>query len=126
MSTISASPRSVERPVTITSAALLLLFAVALAAPAVVATMDGFDAAFVAIAATLATLKLVSAGGLWRRRKWAMYVGFGASLVDTLLCVLTITDQPSGAEASFSAVFIAIGVATMVLLLLPVSRRAYV
>lgn len=126
MSSISAPQISMGRPASIGGAALLLLLAVALAIPAVIVTMDGFDAAFIAIAGTLATFKLVSAGGLLRCRKWAMYVGFGAALLDTLLSLMTITDAPSGSEVTFSAVYIVIGVATLVLLLLPASRRAYV
>ncbi len=126
MSTISATPAVTDRPSTVTASVYLLLLAVVLAIPAVILTMDGFDGAFVAIAATLATLKLIAAGGLWRCRRWAMFVGFGAALLDTLLCMLTVSDAPSGSESVFSIVFIVIGVATLVLLVLPASRRAYV
>jgi hypothetical protein len=126
MSSLTASTDTKDRPSTITGAISLLLVAVALTAPAVVVTMDGFDAAFVAIAATLASLKLAGAIGLLRCRRWAMIVGFSATLVDVLLCALTLTDSPSGADTVASIVFIGIGLATLGLLALPSSRRAYV
>ncbi len=126
MSTLMASADEKVRPSTISGAISLLLLAVVLAVPAVVVTMDGFDAAFVAIAATLASLKLTGAIGLMRCRKWAMFVGFGATLVDTLLCALTLTDAPSGADSVVSIAFIGVGLITLALLVLPNSRRAYV
>lgn len=126
MATLTATTNEKTRPSTITGAIWLLLVAVVLAVPAVIFTMDGFDAAFVAIAATLASLKLASAIGLLRCRKWAMFVGFGAALVDTLLCALTLSDSPSGADTVASIVFIGIGLITIGLLVLPSSRRAYV
>ena len=126
MSALTASTDHKDRPSTVTGAISLLLVAVALTVPAVVLTMDGFDAAFVAIAATLASLKLAGAIGLLRCRRWAMIVGFSATLVDVLLCALTLSDSPSGADTVASIVFISIGLVILGLLVLPSSRRAYV
>ncbi|MGA7672259.1 MAG: hypothetical protein WBW04_17680 [Nitrolancea sp.] len=126
MSTLTVSTDEKDRPSTVTGAISLLLVAVALTAPAVILTMDGFDAAFIAIAATLASLKLAGAIGLLRCRRWAMIVGFSATLVDVLLCALTLSDSPSGADIVASIAFIGIGLATLGLLALPSSRRSYV
>jgi hypothetical protein len=122
---MSASSRTIERPASVTAAVGLLVVLVAVSIPAVIVMMDGFDAAFVAIAATLATLKLIAAGGLWRCRKWALYVGFGATLLDTLLGLGSIAESSSSSETALIVTTVVIGIATLVLLVLPNSRRAY-
>jgi uncharacterized membrane protein (DUF2068 family) len=127
MSSLTASPQAASRPNTITGAVWLLVLVVALSVPTVIVTMDGFDAAFVAIAATLATLKLVAAGGLWRCRRWAMFLGFGVTLLDTLLSAGSIFDDAAGVgETTLMTAVAIIGIFTLILLVLPESRRAYV
>lgn len=127
MSSITAPSSAMGRPSSITGAICLIALIVALTVPTVIVSMDGFDAAFVAIAATLATLKVVGAGGLWRCRKWGMYIAFVVVALDTLLSLGSFLDDAAGAaEITPMTVTFILGVVTLVLLVLPGSRRAYV
>ena len=125
MSTTVTPSGVTDRPSTITGAVWLLVLVAAITVPTVIVLMDGFDAGFVPIAATLATLKLIGAAGLWRCRKWAMMVAFGATLLDTLFAAGSIPDLSGGETVAVTAIVL-VGIVTLVLLVLPASRKAYV
>ena len=126
MSTIAASPVATRRPPTVTAAAALLALLGALALILTPAFLDEAGAAFTAVAVAFAALRLVAAVGLWRCRRWAAILGFVVSLVDTLLAAPGLFAAPDATWRLLAVVGVVLGLATLVLLALPASRRSYV
>ncbi len=126
MSSISAPSTSIGRPTSVTAAIGLILLLLALTAPTVIVSMDGFDAVFVAIATVLATIKLIGVAGLWNCRKWGMYIAFAAVAIDTLLGAGSMLDTNGAASVVLMLVNAIVGVVVLVLLTRQSSRRAYV
>ncbi len=124
MSTIAASPATTRRPATVTAAlALLALAALAalIPAPGVADIPRGVVIAGYAFAA----LKLVAAVGLWRCRRWAASLGSVVVLLDTLAAAPGLLFAPTTTLRVVATVGVILGLATLVLLALPASRRAY-
>ena len=114
-----------NRPATITAATAGLVLLSILAVPAMILIADGFDPGFFAVGGVLATLRLIAAVGLWRGRKWGAILGFVATLLDVLLSLPGFVDGTWGDFAAMVAVYVVIGIATLVLIALPSSRRTY-
>jgi hypothetical protein len=126
MSTIAASTVATRRPATVTAAAVLLALLGALALILTPAFLDQAGTAFTAIAVAIAALRLVAAVGVWRCRRWAAILGFVVSLLDTLLAAPGLFFAPDATSRVLAVSGVVLGVATLVLLALPGSRRAYV
>ncbi len=126
MSSMSAPAVTTARPATVSAAIGLILLLVAITVPTVIVSMDGFDAAFVAIASVFATLKLIGVAGLWNCRKWGMYVAFAAVAIDTLLSAGSMLDTNGAASVVLMLGNAIVGVVVLVLLMRQSSRRAYV
>ncbi len=125
MSAIAQTP-AIQRPTTITAATVLLaLLGVVGLLLAPVATAEA-DAAFIGITVAISALRLVAAAGVWRYRRWAAILGFVVSLVDTLLAAPGLLFAPNAMWRVLAIVGVVLGIATLVLLVLPTSRRAYV
>ena len=124
MSAIAQTP-AVNRPTTVTVASAGLVLLAVLAVPTMTLASDGFDPVFFGIGGTFAILKLIAAAGLWRCRKWAAILGFVATLLDVLLALPGFGDGTFGDDVSLLAIGVIIGIATLVLITLPTSRRAY-
>ena len=125
MSTIAASPVATRRPATVTAAAVLLALLGAVGLILAPAFLDEAGAAFIAILVAISALRLVAAVGVWRCRRWAAILGFVVSLLDTLLAAPGLFAAPDATSRTLAIVGVVLGVATLVLLALPASRRAY-
>lgn len=126
MSTIAASPVAARRPATVTAAAALLALLGALVLLLTPFFLNDAGAVFTAIAVAIAALRLVAAVGVWRCRRWAAILGFVISLLDTLLAAPGLFAAPDATWRLLSSLGVVLGLATLVLLALPTSRRAYV
>jgi hypothetical protein len=121
----AAPPAAVRRPATVTAAAALLALTGALGLLAVPAGLGEVGAVILVPALALAALRLVAAAGVWRGRRWAALLGAAATLLDTLLAVPGLSEAPNAALGALAALGVVLGIATVVLLALPASRRAY-
>lgn len=120
-----AQPTVARRPTTVTIAAALLALLGDLALIPTPGTGD--IPRFILIASFIfAALKLVAAIGLWRCRKWAAVLGFVVVLLDALAAAPGLFFAPSAALRVAATVGVVLGIATLVLLVLPASRRTYV
>ncbi len=126
MSSMSVPTVTTARPTTVNAAIGLILLLVAITVPTVIASMDGFDAVFVAIAATFATIKLIGVAGLWNCRRWGMYVAFGGVAIDTVLSAGSALNTNGAASVILMMINAILGVVVLVLLLRQNSRQAYV
>ena len=126
MSTLTASPGVTNRSSTVTTAALFLALAGVLGLLAAPAGLGEVGAAILISALVFTVLRFVAAIGLWHCRRWAAILGFVVTLLDTLLALPgAFGAAPNAALAIVAAIGVALGVATLVLLALPASRRAY-
>ena len=125
MSTIATSPVATRRPPTVTAAAALLALLGAAGLLLTPAFLNAAAAAFAAYLVAISALRLVAAAGVWRCRRWAAILGFVVSLLDTLLAAPGVFDALDAMWRLEAIVFTALGLATLVLLVLPASRRAY-
>ncbi len=122
----SMSATSSRRPITVTIAAVMLA---AMQLLAIVPTGEAPDdipkiVNYISIAAGI--ISLIAAAGLWRRKKWAAVTGL---IVTALLVLVTAPGIIFGPVIGLqleSAAGVAIGLVIIALILLPVSRRAYV
>ena len=126
MSTIAASPVAIRRPAPVTAAAVLLALLGAAGLLFAPASAGEAGAAFTAVIVALAAMRLVAAVGVWRCRRWAAILGFVASLLDTLLAAPGLFFAPDATARALATSGVVLGVATLVLLALRASRRAYV
>ena len=126
MSMITASPVATRRPTTVTAAAVLLALLGALGLILAPLLLSEAGAVFTAIILVLAALRLVAAVGVWCCRRWAAILGFVVSLLDTLLAAPGLFFAPDATSRALATAGVLLGVATLVLLVLPASRRAYV
>ena len=126
MATIATSPVATRRPATVTAAAVLLALLGAAGLLLAPAFAGEAGAVFTAVVVALAALRLVAAVGVWRRRRWAAILGFVASLLDTLLAAPGLFFAPDATSRALATSGVVLGVATLVLLALPASRRTYV
>ena len=120
-----ARPHTADRPATVTAASASLGLLAVLAIPTMILASDGVDPRSFGLGATFAALKLIAAFGLWRCRRWGALLGFFATLFDALLALTGFGDGTSGDGAALVAIGVVIGVATLRLIVLPSSRRAY-
>ena len=126
MSTIATSPDATRRPATVTAAAALLALLGAVGLILAPAFVGEAGAAFTAVLVAFSALRLVAAVGVWRCRRWAALLGFVVSLLDTLLAAPGLFFAPDATSRALATSGVVLGVATLVLLVLPASRRAYV
>jgi hypothetical protein len=126
MSTIAASPITTSRPNTVTAATVLLALTGVVGLLTAPLGADEAGAVFVTIGVAISVSRLVAAIGVWRCRRWAAILGFVVSLLDSLLAAPGILFAPDNTLRAMAIAGVVLGVATLVLLMLPASRRAYV
>lgn len=117
-----------HRPPAVT-AAIVLLVVVALGV-LIPFGDDGGDgetipAAILVSGYVLAALKVVAAVGLWKCRRWAAILGFVAVLLDALTAIPGVFFAPTPTLRVIVGIGLFLSLAILVLLILPVSRRAY-
>ena len=122
----AARPVALRRPPTVTAATALLALTGALGLLALPAGLGEVGAIVLVPALAFAGLRLVAAAGVWRCRRWAAVLSAVATLLDTLLALPGLTEAPNAALGFLAAVGGVLGIAVLVLLALPASRRAYV
>ena len=124
MATVAQSPTTIRPPTLTAASTLLALMGLAGIVFAPLASSEA-DAVFLAITATISALRVVAAVGVWRCRRWAAILGFVVSLVDTLLAAPGLFSAPNVMWQVLATIAVLAGIATMALLVLPESRRAY-
>ncbi|MEZ4523532.1 MAG: hypothetical protein R3A46_18090 [Thermomicrobiales bacterium] len=72
-----------------------------------------------------AVLYLIGAWGLWNLRRWGAILTFVVTLLNTLAALPGLIERPSGWIVAGILMLIPLGIATLVLIALPASRRAY-
>lgn len=72
-----------------------------------------------------AALSLAGAWGLWNRRRWGAILTFVLTLLNTISAIPALIERPSGWIVAGVLILMPLGIATLVLIALPASRRAY-
>ncbi len=119
-------PRVTGRPNTVTIASALLVLISALAVPTMFLIGGGFDPVVSGIGSIFIVLRVIAAVGLWQCRRWGAILGFVATLLDLLLALPGFIDGTVQDGMALMAVGVFVGIVTLVLIVLPSSRRAYV
>ncbi len=116
-----------ERPQAVTVAAVLLALMSALGVTTafVPALTSGVPAVVVYGSAVLGVVGLVAAYGLWRLKRWSVWLAIVVSLLGALSAAPGIAAAPTTLLFVLAAVGTAANVLIIVLAMLPASRRAY-
>jgi hypothetical protein len=126
---VSSSSASRIRPVPVTIAVVLSVLVILsnFASPALPSgSGDNKVPTFViVVGVVLALIGIVAVVGLWQLRKWGVILTVVVSAVNLLLSAPGILAGPNAWIKVFSAVFVLVSAAIIVLVLLPDSRRTY-
>lgn len=115
------------RPTAVTIAAVLLaLFSVLnLATPLIPAAPDGVPAFIVYSGVALGAIGLVAVVGLWRLKKWSIWLTIVVSVLNVLSAAPGFVFAPDPGLLAFAIVTVVGFALIVVLVVLPASRRAY-
>ncbi len=116
-----------QRPTAVTvAAALLALFSLlGVVATFIPSFSDGVPAVVVYGGAVLSVLGLIAAYGLWTLKRWSVWLAIILSALNLLSAAPGIAFAPTTLLFVFATVSVVVCALIIVLVLLPVSRRAY-
>ena len=126
MSPVATAPAAIDRPGAIGAAVILSVISALATVPFFF--LPGYDevpVGVVVFSVVGAALTLLGAWGLWNLRRWAAILVFVLTLLGTLSALPGLGDPPSGWILAALLVMIPLGIAIMVLIVLPSSRRVY-
>ena len=72
-----------------------------------------------------AILSLIGAWGLWNLRRWGAILTFVVTLLNTITAIPALMDRPSGWIVAGVRFLTPVGIAVLILIALPSSRRVY-
>jgi len=72
-----------------------------------------------------AILSLIGAWGLWNLRRWGAILTFVVTLLNTITAIPALIERPSGWIVAGVLILTPLGIAVLVLVALPSSRRLY-
>jgi uncharacterized membrane protein (DUF2068 family) len=72
-----------------------------------------------------AIVSLIGAWGLWNLRRWGAILTFVVTLFNTITAIPGLIDRPSGWIVAGILILTPVGIAILVLIALPSSRRLY-
>ncbi len=72
-----------------------------------------------------AILSLIGAWGLWNLRRWGAILTFVVTLLNTITAIPALIERPSGWIVAGVLILTPVGIAVLVLIALPSSRRLY-
>ena len=72
-----------------------------------------------------AILSLIGAWGLWNLRRWGAILTFVVTLLNTITAIPALMDRPSGWIVAGVLFLTPVGIAVLILIALPSSRRVY-
>ena len=126
MATITTSTARTSRPATVTAAVALTAFSTIGSLPLLFAPgADEIPGAVVVFGLVAGIASLAGAWGMWNLRRWGAILVFILTLLNTLSALPGLIDPPSGWLLAAILIGVPIGVATLVLVAHPASRRAY-
>ncbi len=126
MSTTISPVATKNRPTSVTVAVMLTVLGALTTIPFFfLPGNEDIPEAALAFGAGAALLSLVGAWGLWNLRKWGAIVTFVVTLLNTISALPALGDPPSGWIVAGVLLMTPVGIAVLVLIALPSSRRAY-
>jgi hypothetical protein len=126
MATVASVRSSLVRPTTVTAAVLLTVFVQLASVPFFFAPgADEIPAFAIVLGIVGGVLSLVGAWGMWNLRRWGMVLTFVLTALNTLTAVPGLFEPPSGWILGELIALLPVGVAILVLIALPSSRRAF-
>ncbi len=115
-----------QRPLTVTIAAVLLALSSVLNLAFPLFPTEGIPAFVVYSGVALGVIGLVAVAGLWRLKKWSIWLTIIASVLNILAAAPGIAFAPNGALQAAATVTVIVYALIVVLVVLPASRRARV
>jgi uncharacterized membrane protein HdeD (DUF308 family) len=113
-----------SRPPPVTVAAILLALFSVLNLLSPLFPTEGIPAVVVYLAVVVGVVGLVGAAGLWRLRKWGLWLTICVSVLNILSAAPGLSEAPNAALQIAATVTVLVFVFIIVLIVLPSSRRA--